>query len=344
MFSREARRRNKERLLQATGIHKETKDDEAFVAKLEASKNLEKRLDDARRCVYEYSLALHALSDKSASLATALAALSDDAHGDAQQALNELQTHEIKLRRTHAPAACMRSRKLAGAPLDAPRPGPRTSSGSRKPEGTNCWAAAPRGARRRAREAARRPAAPDRVVRGGVRRVSSRGRRDGALRGRAVRRRRALPLRRRRRRLRRVQCAVIAPRDARRDAWVRARRTPLHWNTGRRSLLPSPRRPPDDCSRARDRDAAARGAARCARTAAAPPPPAARVAPPVLPARPTQEVTAAYAYQGQRASDLSFAAGDVIVVTRKKANGWWVGHVRGRDPATAGEFPSNYVR
>ena len=92
MFSREARRRNKERLLQATGIHKETKDDEAFVAKLEASKNLEKRLDDARRCVYEYSLALHALSDKSASLATALAALSDDAHGDAQQALNELQT------------------------------------------------------------------------------------------------------------------------------------------------------------------------------------------------------------------------------------------------------------
>ena len=51
MFSREARRRNKERLLQATGIHKETKDDEAFVAKLEASKNLEKRLDDARRCV-----------------------------------------------------------------------------------------------------------------------------------------------------------------------------------------------------------------------------------------------------------------------------------------------------
>ena len=63
-----------------------------------------------------------------------------------------------------------------------------------------------------------------------------------------------------------------------------------------------------------------------------------------LPARPTQEVTAAYAYQGQRASDLSFAAGDVIVVTRKKANGWWVGHVRGRDPATAGEFPSNYVR
>ena len=38
------------------------------------------------------------------------------------------------------------------------------------------------------------------------------------------------------------------------------------------------------------------------------------------------------------------AAGDVIVVTRKKANGWWVGHVRGRDPATAGEFPSNYVR
>ena len=71
---------------------------------------------------------------------------------------------------------------------------------------------------------------------------------------------------------------------------------------------------------------------------------AARIAPPVLPARPTQEVTAAYPYQGQRASDLSFAAGDVIVVTRKKANGWWVGHVRGRDPATAGEFPSNYVR
>ena len=118
MFSREARRRNKERLLQATGIHKETKDDEAFVAKLDASKNLEKRLDDARRCVYEYSLALHALSDKSASLATALAALSDDAHGDAQQALQELQAHEIKLRRTHAPAALHALQELVGAPLD----------------------------------------------------------------------------------------------------------------------------------------------------------------------------------------------------------------------------------
>ena len=118
MFSRENRRRNRERLLQAAGIHQVTKDDEAFVAKLEASKNLEKRLDDARRCVYEYSLALHALSDKSASLATALAALSDDAHGDAQQALNELQTHEIKLRRTHAPAALHALQELVGAPLD----------------------------------------------------------------------------------------------------------------------------------------------------------------------------------------------------------------------------------
>ena len=98
---------------------KRPKDDEAFVvAKLDASKNLEKRLDDARRCVYEYSLALHALSDKSASLATALAALSDDAHGDAQQALNELQTHEIKLRRTHAPAALHALQELVGAPLD----------------------------------------------------------------------------------------------------------------------------------------------------------------------------------------------------------------------------------
>ena len=118
MFSREARRRNRERLLQAAGIHQQTKDDEAFVAKLDASKNLEKRLDDARRCVYEYSLALHALSDKSASLATALAALSDDAHGDAQQALQELQTHEIKLRRTHAPAALHALQELVGAPLD----------------------------------------------------------------------------------------------------------------------------------------------------------------------------------------------------------------------------------
>ena len=101
-----------------------------------------------------------------------------------------------------------------------------------------------------------------------------------------------------------------------------ARRTPPHWNTGRRSLLPSSRRPRRTTSsgsgtatppprRSPSRTRARRGAAAARRPR--------RAAGPAGEAD-AAEVTAAYPYQGQRASDLSFAAGDVVVVTRKKAN------------------------
>ena len=48
-------------------------------------------------------------------------------------------------------------------------------------------------------------------------------------------------------------------------------------------------------------------------------------------------------YAAQRPTDLSFNAGDAIVVERKKANGWWIGHLFS-DPSKKGEFPSNYVQ
>ena len=349
MFSRENRRRNRERLLQAAGIHQVTKDDEAFVAKLEASKNLEKRLDDARRCVYEYSLALHALSDKSASLATALAALSDDAHGDAQQALNELQTHEIKLRRTHAPAALHALQELVGAPLDGAAAGSKDVerlTKARRDKLLDCDSFAARGDERL--EAARRDlqhltasceaafVAFSEAVGDATARCA------GALSGVVAH----------------FHCGVADAACARCESAPSSRlathaAAALGLCAANAAALEHgpPVAPPVVAAPAPD-DLLGLGTATpppaaqpvAHAFAAAPPPPAARVAPPVLPARPTQEVTAAYAYQGQRASDLSFNAGDVIVVTRKKANGWWVGHVRGRDPATAGEFPSNYVR
>ena len=347
MFSREARRRNKERLLQATGIHKETKDDEAFVAKLEASKNLEKRLDDARRCVYEYSLALHALSDKSASLATALAALSDDAHGDAQQALNELQTHEITRRRTPAPAALHALQALGGAPLDGAAAGSKDVerlTKARRDKLLDCDSFAARGDERL--EAARRDlqhltasceaafVAFSEAVGDATARCA------GALSGVVAH----------------FHCGVADAACARCESAPSSRlathaAAALGLCAANAAALEHgpPVAPPVVAAPAPDDllglgTATPRGPApsRRARRGAA----AARH--PRRAAGPAGEADAGgdggHPYQGQRASDLSFAAGDVIVVTRKKANGWWVGHVRGRDPATAGEFPSNYVR
>ena len=74
MFSREARRRNKEAFLQKIGAH-QSADDEDFVAKAKAHEDLEARLDDARKATYEYACALHALTEAGGHLATALEAV-----------------------------------------------------------------------------------------------------------------------------------------------------------------------------------------------------------------------------------------------------------------------------
>lgn len=48
---------------------------------------------------------------------------------------------------------------------------------------------------------------------------------------------------------------------------------------------------------------------------------------------------ASYPYQSQETGDLSFNAGDVIVVTKKEGD-WWTGKIGNN----VGIFPSNYVQ
>lgn len=50
-------------------------------------------------------------------------------------------------------------------------------------------------------------------------------------------------------------------------------------------------------------------------------------------------VQAAFAFEGRQSHELSFDAGDVIVVHRRWNDGWWEGSLRGR----RGIFPSNYT-
>jgi len=70
------------------------------------------------------------------------------------------------------------------------------------------------------------------------------------------------------------------------------------------------------------------------------PPPVARAAPPVPAHASAQPVaTALYPFQGQDASELTFQAGEKIVVLRQMGD-WWEGELRGR----RGLFPSNYVK
>ncbi|KAG2230654.1 hypothetical protein INT48_005610 [Thamnidium elegans] len=54
-----------------------------------------------------------------------------------------------------------------------------------------------------------------------------------------------------------------------------------------------------------------------------------------------QKAKALYAYTSEQEGDLSFQAGDVILVTEKTDNqdAWWTGKLRGQ----SGSFPSNYV-
>ncbi|CCG83993.1 protein of unknown function [Taphrina deformans PYCC 5710] len=75
-----------------------------------------------------------------------------------------------------------------------------------------------------------------------------------------------------------------------------------------------------------------------ASTGRAPPPPPPPPAPKAAPAKPIY--VAMYDFQGQTAGELSFSTGDVIDITQKETNGWWLGHLNGKE----GWVPENYVK
>jgi len=52
------------------------------------------------------------------------------------------------------------------------------------------------------------------------------------------------------------------------------------------------------------------------------------------------KAVAKFSYQAVKEKDLSFKAGDEIVVERKRSNGWWIGVCNGK----RGFFPNNYVK
>jgi hypothetical protein len=45
-------------------------------------------------------------------------------------------------------------------------------------------------------------------------------------------------------------------------------------------------------------------------------------------------------FPGSTATELSFNAGDILVIHRKDAAGWWEGELNGK----VGWIPSNYVK
>lgn len=71
---------------------------------------------------------------------------------------------------------------------------------------------------------------------------------------------------------------------------------------------------------------------------APPPPPPPPPAPKSAPAKPYY--VALYDFNGQTAGELSFSVGDVIDITQKETNGWWLGHLNGKE----GWVPENYVK
>merc|ERR1711879_801647 len=57
------------------------------------------------------------------------------------------------------------------------------------------------------------------------------------------------------------------------------------------------------------------------------------------PSAPSVKAKALYEYQAADATELSFAVGDIINVTKQDASGWWEGENKGKH----GMFPGNYV-
>lgn len=67
--------------------------------------------------------------------------------------------------------------------------------------------------------------------------------------------------------------------------------------------------------------------------------PVQETAPVPEPAELEEYYVASYPYQSQETGDLSFNAGDMIIVTKKEGD-WWTG----RNGSSIGIFPSNYVQ
>lgn len=57
------------------------------------------------------------------------------------------------------------------------------------------------------------------------------------------------------------------------------------------------------------------------------------------PSSPSVKAKALYEYQAADATELSFAVGDIISVTKQDPSGWWEGDNKGKH----GMFPGNYV-
>ena len=374
MFSRDSRRRNKEAFLQKIGAHAKG-DDERFLRKVQQHGDLEQRVYDAQRAVYDYSCAVHALAAAGCRVAAALEALGDTSDDAATH--RELAAYVSRAadgRDVGGPAALHAFREMVDEPLAAAGRNAtavdlvtkrrdcrldRDSFATRKLDDRLDEANCKLDGLTEACEAefdafrGRVGAAVTRVL--------------GALGG--------------------VECAwacgVAGPATAACEA-VADRGSPAlkTFSSAALARVAAHRR---DLARARDAEAtrlaeetaaAAEAAGLEAAAAAAPPPepatppaasppkrrdsvkmPTGRAeAPPLptgdrpaprLPARPTpaeppvEIVSALHAYAGQRSGDLSFAAGDRITVVSKKANGWWIGFVD--DPSAKGEFPSNYV-
>lgn len=59
---------------------------------------------------------------------------------------------------------------------------------------------------------------------------------------------------------------------------------------------------------------------------------------------PPFKVNAKFAYEAEDDGDqITFAVGDVLVVTENKGEDWWAGYVEGKEPRKEAFFPLSYV-
>ncbi|KAH8055471.1 hypothetical protein JL721_10200 [Aureococcus anophagefferens] len=343
MFSRDSRRRNKEAFLQKIGAHAKG-DDERFLRKVQQHGDLEQRVYDAQRAVYDYSCAVHARVAAGCRVAAALEALGDTSDDAATH--RELAAY----RRGRNATAVDLVTKRRDCRLD------RDSFATRKLDDrldeANCKLDGLTGACEAEFDAfrGRVGAAVTRVLGAlggvecawacGVAGPATAACEDVADRGSPA--------------LKTFSSAALARAAAHRRDLARARdaeATRLAEETAAAAEAAGLEAAAAAAPRARDaasasprrRDSVKMPTGR----AEAPPLPTGDRPAPRLPARPTpaeppvEIVSALHAYAGQPSGDLSFAAGDRITVVSKKADGWWIGFVD--DPSAKGEFPSNYV-
>ncbi|KAJ8602986.1 hypothetical protein CTAYLR_001499 [Chrysophaeum taylorii] len=113
MFSREARRRNKEAFLQKVGVHASSEDAD-FVEEARAHGETEARLAEVQRALAAYRVTLEAFADAGVSLAKALRSLASD---KTRAEVDHATEREWRFKTVVAPAAIHALRELAEAPL-----------------------------------------------------------------------------------------------------------------------------------------------------------------------------------------------------------------------------------